>query len=102
MPKPDKKATCAQPRGEVLRLEFNLAAGIVDFTNPAAKAWWKAKLIDLLHKGVAVFKADFGDRIPEDAQFFNGRSGKEMITSTCIIDVETRLRSGDARSTARA
>jgi alpha-D-xyloside xylohydrolase len=64
--------------GGIAHLEFNLAAGIVDFTNPAAKAWWQDKLIDLLNKGAAVFKADFGDRVPEEALFYNGRTGKEM------------------------
>ena len=66
------------PNGQPSRLEFGLAAGILDFTNPAAKAWWQAKLVDLLKKGAAAFKVDFGDRVPEDAAFSNGLTGREM------------------------
>ena len=65
-------------QGGVSRLEFGLAAGIVDFTNPAARDWWKAKLTDLLRKGASALKVDFGDRVPEDALFFNSKTGKEM------------------------
>ena len=66
------------PAGEVSDLEFNLHAGIIDLTNPAAKTWWQARLIDLLQKRATVFKVDFGDRVPENALFFNGKSGREM------------------------
>jgi alpha-D-xyloside xylohydrolase len=64
--------------GGTARLEFDLAVGIVDFTHPAAKAWWQEKLAELLRKGVATFKVDFGDRVPEDALFANGKNGREM------------------------
>ncbi len=52
--------------------------GYVDFTNPNAlklmQAWWKHRL----GIGVAGSMVDFGDRVPEDATFYDGRRGEEM------------------------
>ena len=38
--------------------------GIVDFTNPAARTWYREKLRPLVEMGVDCFKTDFGERIP--------------------------------------
>ncbi len=50
----------------------------VDFTHPNAKQllreWWKRRL-DL---GLAGSMVDFGDRVPEDVTFHDGRTGSEM------------------------
>ncbi|GHU89887.1 hypothetical protein FACS1894155_07520 [Bacteroidia bacterium] len=50
----------------------------IDFTHPDAgelsKRWWKSRL-DL---GVAGSMVDFGDRVPEDVIFYNGKKGDEM------------------------
>lgn len=52
--------------------------GYVDFTNPNAlelsRRWWQRRL-DL---GVAGSMVDFGDRVPEEAIFHDGRRGDEM------------------------
>lgn len=50
----------------------------LDFTNPAAAAWWQEKLAGLMEMGVAVFKTDFGEQAPVDAVYADGRSGLEM------------------------
>jgi alpha-D-xyloside xylohydrolase len=51
---------------------------LVDFTDPAAVEWWKDKHRRLLEQGVAVFKTDYGEYVPEDAVFANGKSGAAM------------------------
>ncbi|MFD2888473.1 TIM-barrel domain-containing protein [Chitinophaga cymbidii] len=52
--------------------------GYVDFSHPDAmelsRRWWKLRL-DL---GVAGSMIDFGDRVPEDAVFYDGTKGDEM------------------------
>lgn len=52
--------------------------GYVDFTHPnaleLARQWWKRDL----ELGVAGSMVDYGDRVPEDASFYNGKNGAEM------------------------
>jgi alpha-D-xyloside xylohydrolase len=50
----------------------------IDFTNPEAREWFKSRLRALLERGVGGFKTDFGEQIPEDAVFADGRTGREV------------------------
>jgi len=52
--------------------------GIIDYTNPKAVEWVKQAHRRLLRQGVAAFKTDYGENIPEDAVFHNGMTGREM------------------------
>jgi alpha-D-xyloside xylohydrolase len=52
--------------------------GIVDFTNPAATAWFQDLLRPLARQGVDVFKTDFAEGVPADALAFNGMPGTEL------------------------
>ena len=51
--------------------------GIVDFTNPEAREWYKKKLKKLFKMGVDVFKCDMGEAVPEDAVFYDDSTGIE-------------------------
>ena len=55
-----------------------LIGSCIDFTNPEAVAWWQEKIHSLAKMGVSGFNTDFGEQIPEDAVFYDGRTGREM------------------------
>ncbi len=55
-----------------------MSGSCLDFTNPDAIKWWKAHLRRLIRMGIDGFKTDFGEQIPEDAVFYDGRTGHEM------------------------
>ncbi|WP_217226234.1 alpha-xylosidase [Streptomyces anulatus] len=51
---------------------------LVDFTNPAARAWYGDKLRLLLDQGVDCFKTDFGERVPTDVVWHDGSDPERM------------------------
>lgn len=48
---------------------------VLDFTNPAAVAWYQDKIAGLLRLGVGAIKVDFGEAAPMNGQYASGRSG---------------------------
>ena len=83
---------------------------IVDFTNPAACAWYAGHLERLLHQGVDSFKTDFGERIPvKDIQYFDGSDPLRMhnyysfLYNQLVFDTIKRVRGeGEAVLFARS
>jgi alpha-D-xyloside xylohydrolase len=49
-----------------------------DFTNPDAVRWWQDKHRPYLKMGVAAFKPDYGEAVPSDAVFADGRTGEQV------------------------
>ncbi len=80
----------------------------VDFTNPAAREWFKSKLRPLLTMGVDCFKTDFGERIPTDAVYFNGAHPEQMhnlyslLYNQTVWEVLQEVKGADAVVFARS
>ena len=72
--------------------------GIVDFTNPAASAWFASKLQRLAEMGVDSFKTDFGERIPTDVVYHDGSDPVGMhnfypiLYNECVFDLLEKLK----------
>jgi len=52
--------------------QWQAGMAITDFTNPGAVKWYTAALEKLMNMGVDCFKTDFGEKIPDDAVYFDG------------------------------
>jgi alpha-D-xyloside xylohydrolase len=59
-----------RPDGSVWQWDlWQAGMGLVDFTNPAATAWYQEQLRRLIGQGVDCFKTDFGERIPREVRY---------------------------------
>jgi alpha-D-xyloside xylohydrolase len=56
----------------------SLRGSCIDFTNPEAADWWQDRIRSLIEMGVGGINTDFGEQVPEDAIFHDGRTGREM------------------------
>ncbi len=89
--------------------KWQAGMGIVDFTNPAARAWYQSKLAALLDQGVDAFKTDFGERIPTDVVYHDGSDPQRMHNTYSFLYNQTvfellqeRRGAGDAVVFARS
>jgi alpha-D-xyloside xylohydrolase len=68
-----------KPDGDVWQTDlWQPGMGLVDFTNPDARAWFTGKLRALLAMGVDCFKTDFGERIPTGVVYADGSDPERM------------------------
>jgi alpha-D-xyloside xylohydrolase len=67
-----------QGGGVALVHGFAKPSAAVDFTNPEAIDWFKAKNRKLLEMGVAVIKTDFAEDMPDDAVPHDGTSAEQL------------------------
>ncbi|WP_250035138.1 alpha-xylosidase [Paractinoplanes maris] len=58
--------------------KWQAGMALVDFTNPAAREWYAAKLAVLVEMGVDAFKSDFGERVPTDVVWHDGSDPERM------------------------
>lgn len=66
-------------QGDIWQTDFWQAGmGLVDFTNPSARQWFKTKIKHLLSQGIDAIKTDFGERIPSHVSWYDGSSGQGM------------------------
>lgn len=53
------------------------SGGMIDFTHPDACHWWGSRLKPLYDQGIAFFKNDDGEYLPDDSKAFIGMDGRE-------------------------
>ncbi|MBO3101512.1 alpha-xylosidase [Cellulomonas fengjieae] len=89
--------------------KWQAGMALVDFTNPAAVAWYQGKLKALLDDGVDCFKTDFGERIPTDVVWHDGSDPQRMhnyytqLYNKVVFELlETERGEGDAVLFARS
>jgi alpha-D-xyloside xylohydrolase len=78
----------------------NVRAALIDFANPAARAWWTAALRRLLERGIAGFKADFGEQLPEHAVLYGGLTGPTAHNRYVRDYLEATMAAFDGRPAA--
>ncbi|MEA9389575.1 alpha-xylosidase [Acerihabitans sp. TG2] len=99
-----------RPNGDVWQWDrWQPGQAIVDFTNPAACAWYTGHLERLVAMGVDCFKTDFGERIPTDVVWFDGSCPDKMhnhyayLYNQVVYEMlQTQLGKGEAVLFARS
>jgi alpha-D-xyloside xylohydrolase len=88
--------------------EKGTPTAVVDFTNPAAVAWWQHKHRQLLAMGVAAFKTDFGEWAPADGRYHDDTPGNEahnlypLLYNRAVFEMVDTLSGGQGLVWSRA
>ena len=70
-------------------------AAVVDFTNPAARAWWGRRVTRLLNTGARGFMNDFGEQVLPDMRFHDGSTGASMHNRYPVLQARVTRRAID-------
>ncbi len=81
----DYLTTNASGEPYIFNDNFGGKAGVIDFTNPAAIAWWRQRIDAALDLGAEGFMLDFGEQVQPDMHFSNGETGAEMHNSYPVL-----------------
>ncbi len=57
---------------------FAAQGALIDFTNPAAVAWWRSRIDSALELGAEGFMLDFGEQVQPGMHFSDGSTGVQM------------------------
>lgn len=71
-------------------------AAVIDFTNPAARAWWSRRVADLLDTGAEGFMNDFGEQVLPAMRFADGSTGVTMHNRYPVLQAQVTRRAVDA------
>jgi len=65
--------------------DYHPHVAVVDFTNPAATAWWSELVRPRLGEGADVLKTDFGEAIPTDVVAYDGTTGERLHNHYALL-----------------
>jgi alpha-glucosidase len=86
--------------GATARVDFGeFDCGVVDFTNPAAVAWFAEHIIgrNMLDAGMSGWMADFGEYLPIDVRLANGVDARLMHNAWPVLWAEVNARAVASR-----